>query len=76
MKNASRIIPDISHCVVEDLCKAAAGNDSITIRFLLEQLIPGYTPDYSTINPQLNGLKVNTITTNYLPEIGASVVKR
>ncbi|QSJ20075.1 polysaccharide biosynthesis protein [Nostoc sp. UHCC 0702] len=76
VKNASRIIPTYLTVVVEDLCKAAAGNDSITIRFLLEQLIPGYTPDYSTINPQLDGLKVNTITTNYLPEIGTSVVKR
>lgn len=76
VKNASRIIPKNLIVVVEDLCKAAAYNDSMSILFLLEQLITGYTPDYSTVNPQVDGLKGNSIPKKYLPEIETSVVNR
>lgn len=76
VKNASRIIPKNLMVIVEDLCKAAAYNDALSILFLLEQLIPGYTPDYSTANHQADAVKENNMNRNYVQEIEASVVKR
>jgi FlaA1/EpsC-like NDP-sugar epimerase len=46
VKNASRIIPEHLPLSVEALCKAADKNDANSIRFLLEQLVPGYKPEY------------------------------
>lgn len=46
VKNASRIIPDDLVIKVKALCMAAAKNDASTIRFILEQLVPGYKPKF------------------------------
>jgi FlaA1/EpsC-like NDP-sugar epimerase len=42
--NAISIVPENLDFAVEDLCQAATQNDSNLIIFLLEQLVPGYTP--------------------------------
>ncbi|MBW4512537.1 MAG: polysaccharide biosynthesis protein [Scytonematopsis contorta HA4267-MV1] len=44
VKNASRIIPENLKVTVEALCSAAKNNDANVIRFLLEQVVPGYKP--------------------------------
>ena len=44
--NASSMVPIALNWPIAALCKAAAKNDSNTILFLLEQLIPGYNPQY------------------------------
>lgn len=49
-ENASRIVPDSIDTKVDSLCKAAEQNNSNLIVFLLEQLVPEYTPGYSTVH--------------------------
>ena len=44
VRNAISIVPENLDFAVEDLCQAATQNDSKLIIFLLEQLVPGYTP--------------------------------
>jgi FlaA1/EpsC-like NDP-sugar epimerase len=44
--NAISIVPENLDFAVEALCQAATKNDSKLIIFLLEQLVPGYTPQY------------------------------
>ena len=46
VKNSSRIIPSNLNVTVEALCQAADKNDTNSIKFLLEQLVPGYKPKY------------------------------
>ncbi|MDJ0734639.1 MAG: nucleoside-diphosphate sugar epimerase/dehydratase [Nostocaceae cyanobacterium] len=46
VKNASGIIPGNLGAIVDSLCKAATKNDINSIRFLLEQIVPGYQPQY------------------------------
>ncbi|MFB2933849.1 polysaccharide biosynthesis protein [Aerosakkonemataceae cyanobacterium BLCC-F154] len=48
--NASQILPDNIDLEIATLCEAAERNDANLIMFLLEQLIPEYTPLYSTAN--------------------------
>ncbi|HEY9659520.1 MAG TPA: polysaccharide biosynthesis protein, partial [Allocoleopsis sp.] len=47
VKNASRFIPNHLNAMVKTLCEAAIRNESNTIRFLLEQMVPGYRPQYA-----------------------------
>ncbi|MEO1427939.1 MAG: nucleoside-diphosphate sugar epimerase/dehydratase [Cyanobacteria bacterium J06633_8] len=44
VKNSSRIIPKSLNAYVDALCQAASKNDTNSIKFLLEQLVPGYKP--------------------------------
>ena len=44
--NATSIVPENLDCAVEALWHAAANNDSNLIVFLLEQIVPGYIPQY------------------------------
>ncbi|MGK7895800.1 MAG: polysaccharide biosynthesis protein [Xenococcus sp. (in: cyanobacteria)] len=48
--NASSMVPITLNWPIAALCKAAAQNDSNTILFLLEQLVPGYKPKYLKTN--------------------------
>jgi FlaA1/EpsC-like NDP-sugar epimerase len=47
VRNASSNIPNNLDFKVDNLCHAANQNDAHLIIFLLEQLVSGYTPDYS-----------------------------
>jgi FlaA1/EpsC-like NDP-sugar epimerase len=47
VRNASSNIPINLDFKVDNLCHAANQNDAHLIIFLLEQLVSGYTPDYS-----------------------------
>ncbi|MGA9377841.1 MAG: polysaccharide biosynthesis protein, partial [Phormidium sp.] len=49
-ENASRIVPDLIDTKVDSLCQAAEQNNSNLIVFLLERLVPEYTPGYSTVH--------------------------
>ncbi|BAY07115.1 polysaccharide biosynthesis protein [Calothrix sp. NIES-2098] len=44
VKNASRIIPANLNAIVENLCKAADKNDGALIKYLIGQLVTGYSP--------------------------------
>lgn len=57
VKNASRFIPNHLNATVEALCQAATQNESNTLRFLLEQLVPGYRPCYAGSSAQVESLK-------------------
>lgn len=57
VKNASRFIPTHLNEIVEALCRAATCNESNTIKFLLEQLVPGYNPQYTVSSGQAPGVK-------------------
>jgi len=57
VKNSSRIIPTSLNVSVEALCKAADKNDTNSIKFLLEQLVPGYKPKYLDDLGQEEGIK-------------------
>jgi FlaA1/EpsC-like NDP-sugar epimerase len=46
VKNASRIVPRNLNITVDALCQAATKNDTNSIMFLLEQIVPGYKPKY------------------------------
>ena len=46
VKNSSRIIPLNLSVSIEALCQAAGKNDTNSIKFVLEQLVPGYKPKY------------------------------
>jgi FlaA1/EpsC-like NDP-sugar epimerase len=61
VKNASRIIPENLHFIVEALCKASTKNDAYSIMFLLEQIVPGYRPKYLENNVLVDNL-TNTYT--------------
>lgn len=50
VKNASQIIPENLGAKVEVLLAAAGKNDSNLIKFLLEQLVVGYRPEYLVNN--------------------------
>jgi FlaA1/EpsC-like NDP-sugar epimerase len=64
VKNASRIIPENLNVTVEDLCKAAAKNNTNLILFLLEQIVPGYKPKYIENNLAVDvGINNNSIRT-------------
>ncbi len=47
VRNAKSRISENLDCAVESLLMAAANNDSNLIIFLLDQLVPGYTPKYA-----------------------------
>lgn len=55
--NASSIVPAELDFAVEALCQAAAKNDSNLIVFLLEQMVPGYIPQYSKATVQADAWK-------------------
>ena len=57
VKNSSRIIPKNLNVSVEALIKAADRNDTNTIMFLLEQLVPGYKPKYLENQGHIEGVK-------------------
>ncbi|MDJ0795915.1 MAG: nucleoside-diphosphate sugar epimerase/dehydratase [Calothrix sp. MO_167.B12] len=46
VKNASGMIANNLGAIVDNLCQAALRNDINSIRFLLEQIVPGYQPQY------------------------------
>lgn len=46
VRNASRFIPDNLTRMVEALCNAAARNEAGKVKALLQQLVPGYIPQY------------------------------
>jgi FlaA1/EpsC-like NDP-sugar epimerase len=46
VKNASRMVPRNLIITVDALCQAATKNDTNSIMFLLEQIVPGYKPKY------------------------------
>ncbi|MDJ0617719.1 MAG: nucleoside-diphosphate sugar epimerase/dehydratase [Calothrix sp. MO_192.B10] len=46
VKNASGMIAGNLGAIVDNLCQAALRNDINSIRFLLEQIVPGYQPQY------------------------------
>ncbi|AFZ00156.1 polysaccharide biosynthesis protein [Calothrix sp. PCC 6303] len=46
VRNASRIIPRNLGITVDALCQSATKNDTNSIMFLLEQIVPGYKPKY------------------------------
>lgn len=66
VKNSSRIVPEHLNFIVEALHRAAYKNDINSIIFLLEQLIPEYTPKYSTT--EINSLEINKNTSSYRSE--------
>ncbi|MEA5579042.1 nucleoside-diphosphate sugar epimerase/dehydratase [Anabaena sp. UHCC 0451] len=75
VKNASRIIPSYLDISVEKLLAAATNNDTDSIMSLLSQLVSGYKPKFSTANPEINALNINTDTHQYSSSnIGVSVV--
>lgn len=69
VNNASSMVPITLNWPIAALCKAAAQNDSNTILFLLEQLIPGYNPQYIKTDEVEAGSALNTRSTfDFLPE--------
>ncbi|MEO0684853.1 MAG: nucleoside-diphosphate sugar epimerase/dehydratase, partial [Cyanobacteria bacterium J06649_11] len=73
VKNSSRIIPNNLNASVDTLCQAADKNDTNTIKFLLEQLVPGYKPKYLDNLGQKEGMKnediMNTSNAKILKKI-------
>ncbi len=64
VKNASRMVPENLNIAVDALCQAAAKNDTNSIMFLLEQLVPGYKPKYLENQLYTNATKDFRNTTN------------
>ncbi|MBE9214532.1 polysaccharide biosynthesis protein [Plectonema cf. radiosum LEGE 06105] len=65
VKNSSRIIPNNLKISVEALRQAADKNDTNTIMYLLEQLVPGYKPKYLENRGQKYSLtNSNSVTNN------------
>lgn len=65
VKNSSRIIPNNLKISVETLRQAADKNDTNTIMYLLEQLVPGYKPKYLDNREQkYNLINSNSATNN------------
>lgn len=62
--NASRIVPDRLDVIAKALCQAALRNDAHEIAFLLEQLVPGYQPQYATSQYAANLMPVNGVQEN------------
>jgi hypothetical protein len=60
--NATSIVPENLDFAVEAICQAAANNDSNLIIFLLEQIVPGYIPQYLKEPVQENVVKERTPT--------------
>ncbi len=75
VKNSSRIIPKTLKISVEELCQAADRNDTNTIKFLLEQLVPGYKPKYLDDLGQSENLTNISSATNKANETIKSKVK-
>ncbi len=66
LKNASSIVPKTLNSLVEALCEAARQNDPNLIVFLLQQLVPEYTPKSTQADAQVKELKAkNAIATDY-----------
>lgn len=55
--NAISIVPENLDFAVETLCQAAVKNDSKLIIFLLEQIVPGYTPQYLSVGVQASKIR-------------------
>jgi FlaA1/EpsC-like NDP-sugar epimerase len=64
VKNSSRTVPKNLDFVVESLHRAAYKNDTNSIIFLLEQLIPEYKP--KNLTSEINNLESNKNLSNYL----------
>ncbi|MBN3907569.1 MAG: polysaccharide biosynthesis protein [Nostoc sp. NMS1] len=64
VKNSSRTIPKNLDFIVDSLHRAAYKNDTNSIIFLLEQLIPEYKP--KDLTSEINSLESNTNISNYL----------
>jgi FlaA1/EpsC-like NDP-sugar epimerase len=65
VKNASRIVPAQLDLEIEALCEAATKNHSTLIVFLLEQLVPEYTPDYLNLEGQASAVDSNSNPEEY-----------
>ncbi|NJM21230.1 MAG: polysaccharide biosynthesis protein [Richelia sp. RM2_1_2] len=68
VKNSSRIIPNNLKISVEALRQAADKNDTNTIMYLLEQLVPGYKPKYLENRGQKYSLTNSNSVTNNVNE--------
>lgn len=68
VKNSSRIIPSTLNVSVDALRQAADKNDTNSIKFLLEQLVPGYKPKYLDDWGQKEGLTNSNYAVNNLDE--------
>ncbi|MCU0526331.1 MAG: polysaccharide biosynthesis protein [Elainella sp. Prado103] len=55
VKNASGFVPTHLDVTIKALCHAAVANDPNLIIFLLEQLVPGYNPQYFSSLSHLEG---------------------
>lgn len=64
VKNSSRIIPSNLKFSVEALRQAAEINDTNTIKFLLEQLVPGYKPKYLDDRGEKEAVKNTDVEVN------------
>lgn len=62
VRNASRNIPINLEQIVEQLCNEAAVSNPHAILVLLEQLVEGYTPDYSIANGESVRTDSNTLS--------------
>ncbi|MDL5057067.1 polysaccharide biosynthesis protein [Geitlerinema calcuttense] len=52
--NATRIVPEKLDSIVEALCRAALRNEPNEIIFLLEQVVPGFKPQYNLAPVEVN----------------------
>lgn len=64
VKNSSRIIPSNLGVAVDELCQAADKNDTNSIKFLLEQLVPGYKPKYLQATSKIQAASNSNAKTN------------
>ncbi|MBF2017210.1 MAG: polysaccharide biosynthesis protein [Rivularia sp. T60_A2020_040] len=65
VKNSSRIIPNNLKLSVEALRQAGDKNDTNTIMYLLEQLVPGYKPKYlDNLEQKYSLTNGNSVTNN------------
>ncbi|MBD2138463.1 polysaccharide biosynthesis protein [Anabaena sp. FACHB-1237] len=64
VKNASQVIPENLGAKVEILLRVAGKNDANLIKFLLEQLVLGYKPEYLVSNNLLEVNKFDNHTSN------------
>lgn len=64
-KNASSIIPKTLDSLVEAICEAARQNDANSIVFLLQQLVPEYTPKSHQAKAKADSIPKTDVATDY-----------
>lgn len=71
--NATSIVPENLDFAVEAICQAAVNNDSNLIIFLLEQIVPGYIPQYlkDTVQEDVGKERISTIETQNLQRLNS-----